>query len=160
MSPSAPSRALTEGERGQLLKLLGMTGSRHDGEAVNALRLAQALMQRHGMAWADLIDNADAIAELKCKLDAAEQACRILLAENDELKEGAEDWRDVDGDHRRQADWALQLARQGRARLNPFEKEFLGTMRSWSGQLTAKQKPILSRIIEKVSVHARAPPPP
>lgn len=45
-------------ERARLLKLLGMTGSVHDGEALNALRMATALMKRCRVTWSDLLGGA------------------------------------------------------------------------------------------------------
>jgi len=39
----------------KLLKILGMTGSSHDGEALVALRMAQRLMAAEGKTWKDLI---------------------------------------------------------------------------------------------------------
>ena len=42
-------------DRTRLLKLLGMTGSSHDAEALTALRLAQQLMREGGITWEDTI---------------------------------------------------------------------------------------------------------
>lgn len=39
----------------RLIKLLGMIGSDHDGEALNAARLADKLLRDAGMTWADVI---------------------------------------------------------------------------------------------------------
>jgi len=39
----------------KLLKILGMTGSSHDSEALVALRMAQRLMAAEGKTWKDLI---------------------------------------------------------------------------------------------------------
>lgn len=39
-----------------LKKLMGMTGSQHDGEALSALRKANALLAASGKTWADLFD--------------------------------------------------------------------------------------------------------
>jgi hypothetical protein len=44
-----------EPARKRLIQLLGMTGSVHDGEALNALRLASKLMAEAGIGWSDLI---------------------------------------------------------------------------------------------------------
>jgi hypothetical protein len=41
--------------RKRLIQLLGMTGSAHDGEALNALRLALRAMAEAGTSWSDLI---------------------------------------------------------------------------------------------------------
>jgi hypothetical protein len=39
----------------RLVKLLGMVGSAHDGEALNAARLADKLLRDAGLTWADVI---------------------------------------------------------------------------------------------------------
>lgn len=39
----------------KLIKVLGMTGSTHDGEALAALRTAQRMMAAAKVSWADLI---------------------------------------------------------------------------------------------------------
>lgn len=39
----------------KLAKLLGMLGSAHDGEALNAARKAHQLVIRHGASWSDVV---------------------------------------------------------------------------------------------------------
>ena len=39
----------------KLAKLLGMTGSSHDGEALNAARMADRLRRDLGLQWSDII---------------------------------------------------------------------------------------------------------
>lgn len=39
----------------RLSNLLGMTGSAHDGEALNAVRLANALLAKHHLTWPAVI---------------------------------------------------------------------------------------------------------
>jgi hypothetical protein len=39
----------------RLAKLLGMVGSKHDGEALNAARAADKLVREAGLAWPDVI---------------------------------------------------------------------------------------------------------
>src|SRR5712671_7729925 len=41
--------------RDQLIKLLNLTGSEYDAEALNAIRRANALLRRHRATWADLL---------------------------------------------------------------------------------------------------------
>jgi hypothetical protein len=43
-------------DKTRLLKILGMTGSAHDGEALVALRKAQAIMTEAKATWADLVN--------------------------------------------------------------------------------------------------------
>lgn len=42
-------------DRDRLVKILGMTGSSHDGEALAALRKAQSIMERAHIGWKDLL---------------------------------------------------------------------------------------------------------
>jgi hypothetical protein len=42
-------------DRVRIAKLLGMTGSTHDGEAVNAMRLANRIVRESGVTWYDVI---------------------------------------------------------------------------------------------------------
>lgn len=46
---------LLHDQRTRLTKLLGMTGSTHDGEALNALRHAQRLMKEAKVNWEDTL---------------------------------------------------------------------------------------------------------
>jgi hypothetical protein len=41
--------------RDQLIKLLNLTGSEYDAEALNAIRRANALLRTHRVTWADLL---------------------------------------------------------------------------------------------------------
>jgi hypothetical protein len=42
-------------DRSQLVKLLNLTSSKYDAEALNAIRHADALLSKHGTTWADLL---------------------------------------------------------------------------------------------------------
>jgi hypothetical protein len=55
-----PNRTL---DRDRLRKLLAMLDSSHDGEALNAGRLAAALLREAGLSWADIIPDAPARAD-------------------------------------------------------------------------------------------------
>jgi hypothetical protein len=46
---------LLEKDHSRLVKLLGLTGSDHDGERANAAQLANRLVTGLGMTWADVI---------------------------------------------------------------------------------------------------------
>jgi hypothetical protein len=41
--------------RDQLIKLLNLTGSEYDAEALNAIRRANALLRQHRATWTDLL---------------------------------------------------------------------------------------------------------
>jgi hypothetical protein len=47
---------LTPADRVRLVKLLGMIGSSHDNEALNAARLADRLVRDRGARWSDVLD--------------------------------------------------------------------------------------------------------
>jgi hypothetical protein len=47
---------LSAGDRQRLARLLGMVGSNHDGEALNAARLADRLVRDRGARWSDVLD--------------------------------------------------------------------------------------------------------
>jgi hypothetical protein len=42
-------------DRDQLVKLLNLTSSKYDAEALNAIRHADALLRKHRATWADLL---------------------------------------------------------------------------------------------------------
>jgi hypothetical protein len=62
---------------GQLSRILGMIGSAHDGEVVNAGRLATRVLKEAGLTWPQLLTPAE----------VAVSAARHLLAENDQLRD-------------------------------------------------------------------------
>ena len=43
-------------DRPKLVKLMGMTQSQNDGEALNAVRLANAMLKVNGISWSSLLD--------------------------------------------------------------------------------------------------------
>jgi hypothetical protein len=46
---------LTAIDADRLIKLLGMLGSRHDGERASAALMADRLVREHGLTWSDVI---------------------------------------------------------------------------------------------------------
>src|SRR6516165_6110804 len=77
-------------DRGRLARLLGMLGSLHDGEVVNAGRLAVRMLKQAGITWQQLLAPTVNGHNESVVIDAA----RALLAENDQLKDEVEDLRD------------------------------------------------------------------
>lgn len=151
------------------LKLLGrviaMVGSSHEGEALNALRLADRMLRDAGMRWEDLLSPAH-------ELEIATEAAAVLLAENaallSELKQlrttgtAIAMWSEVGAaiaDTQRAAQWALDLHRHGRVWLSDFEFRFLGTCTQWDGRLTSKQTQIFQRVMESIAVRTGMTPP-
>lgn len=51
-----PAIDLDQRDRERLIKLLGMIGSSADGEALNAARLANKLVQDRGLTWAAVLN--------------------------------------------------------------------------------------------------------
>jgi hypothetical protein len=49
------SRGLDPDFVGRLSKLLAMCGSSHDGEVINAARMADRLVRQRGMTWAQIL---------------------------------------------------------------------------------------------------------
>lgn len=47
---------MTKLDKQRLVKVLGMLGSRHDGEVVNAARTAHAMLAQAKVSWAELLD--------------------------------------------------------------------------------------------------------
>jgi hypothetical protein len=140
----------------KLARVLGMVGSDHDGEALNALRLADRMLRETGMGWGDLIAPFE-------QLRIATEATAVLLAENTALRnqiEGQQShggavalWRDVgvaDTDINAGARWALRVHQEGKVWLSGFEVDFLVMCRRWSGRLTAKQARIFESIVIRV----------
>lgn len=47
---------MTEEKRKRLFQLMGMTGSKHDGEALNAVRLANRVLGELGITWEEALE--------------------------------------------------------------------------------------------------------
>jgi hypothetical protein len=60
----------------RLGQILGMLGSAHDGEIVNAAKIAVRMVQDAGLTWPQLLT----------QNEIAVEACRRLIAENEELR--------------------------------------------------------------------------
>ncbi len=75
----------------RLVKLLGMLGSQHDGEALAAARKAHALVRDSGHTWAELVslisDSASAAAEAAMAREEAYAANRRAAAAEARLAE-------------------------------------------------------------------------
>lgn len=55
MSDTLEPQELSAPARQRLARLLGMLGSAHDGEVLNAARLADRLVRDHGTTWHDVV---------------------------------------------------------------------------------------------------------
>jgi hypothetical protein len=151
----------------KLARILGMSGSAHDGEALNAVRMADRLIRDNKMTWEDLLAPSH-------QLEVATEACRQLIADLEELRAEnarlrangvgaiAPEWSNVGGgktDHRVTAHWVIQLGDTGRVWLSDFERDFLDTALRWRGSLTPRQRPVFDRIVAKVAKQTGLQPP-
>jgi hypothetical protein len=143
-------------DRDRLFKLLGMTGSSHDGEALNALRRAQDLLAAAGMSWDDLLCGPGS------ELEVATQAAAQLLAENAALyheverlrkllgcDDIGEEWRSLD-DVAGQAGWCLSLQTAGKIRFGELDADFLDAVAHWEGDLPAEHQRVLEQVLRDV----------
>ena len=86
--------------RTRLARLLGMMGSQHDGEALNAARLADKLVREQGITWFNVISTAPPRAspdppppprpsddDLLMQFESASDACEFVLASTPMLTE-------------------------------------------------------------------------
>jgi hypothetical protein len=83
-----PPDTMTLEHTQRLVKILGLTGSAHDGEALSALRKAQAMMERDGLTWADLLagPTPDEVRRLRQERDAALLTVSTLRDESASLR--------------------------------------------------------------------------
>jgi hypothetical protein len=135
----------------RLAKLLGMCSSAHEGERANAARMANDMVRSSGASWEEVLDGADHAV--------AVEACRQLLAENEQLQAEVERLRSNLPAPRPPQPWAsAESWRDGaealllwREHLSGWERHFLTSLlgRSSAG-LSTKQAAALSRIGEKV----------
>jgi hypothetical protein len=150
----------------RVAKLLGVAGStEHAGEGYNAIQLVDRLLRAAGRTWPDLLKPAEELA-------IAVEAARMLLAENTAVKAENEqlrgslttaparvdDWVPV-GDPRAQAKWCLEQYAAQQIYLNNFERDFLGTIAGWRGELTVRQRPVFTRVIAQVTARSGRQPP-
>jgi hypothetical protein len=63
----------------KLSRVLAMISSNFDDEALTAARRARELVKAAGLTWEQVLDNHD--------IEIATEACRRLIAENNELRE-------------------------------------------------------------------------
>jgi hypothetical protein len=145
----------------KLIKILGMTGSAHDGEALSALRMAQRLMAANGKTWKDLIGAPraqqpgwDPFAH------ARENAAREAVREAERARAREEARRATEEASRRSKppddDLALKLdclfiLDERPDLLTEWENEFLESFRHrpdhWS--ITEKQRAVFERILAR-----------
>lgn len=173
MPARAPDLAKQQ-EEDRLLKRLQVfldivDTSDHEGEQLNAVRLAGRLLRDNNMRWADVTGGHErariieaANAELAAEVLALQQRNAELEAERSHCTNVAL-WSNVDAKPSRNrvlAAWVLDLHRQGRTYLSPREIEFLGTsVPRWTGALTPKQAAWFQDIVDGVVERTGQTPP-
>jgi hypothetical protein len=107
----------------RLVRLLGMLGSEHDGEVVNAGRMADRLVRQHGLTWPDIITPTPLVTFTPLSRQPA----------------SALEWRQLAG-------W---IKRNFSSELNAREHQFVTHMTTWRAMPSPKQQEWLSAIAER-----------
>jgi hypothetical protein len=145
-------------QRVRLVRLLGMLGSAHDGEVVNAARLAVRLIKGAGLDWHDVL-SPDQVAV---------EAARVWLQENQQLRDEIEQLRDRlehVGNRVPQTPASFRSPRSNGEKietaiawtrwLSDWEREFVTDI-AGRPRLSIKQQDSLDQIIVKIERVARA----
>jgi hypothetical protein len=144
-------------DRERLAMILGMLGSAHDGEALNAARLAVRIVKEAGTSWPEVIDGGR----------VATEAARSLLAENENLQLENRQLQNQLARLRHPplpTTWALpqtpgeQAAQaiEWTAVLSDWERSFVNDMSGRWRPPTQKQQQCLDKISSKIAGVARA----
>lgn len=120
---------LLPGQRTLLVKVLGMTGSEHDGEALAAVRKAHGIISAAGLSWDSVI--------------APAQADDPPPPDDDD--EDDEDDEDDTATRDATIEWCLSC---GGDVVTDWERDFLVSLQSYS-RLSEKQRKVLDRIVAK-----------
>jgi hypothetical protein len=107
----------------RLARLLGMLGSDHDGEVVNAGRMADRLVRQNGLTWPDII---------------APKHPALFVPLSREPATALE-WRQL----------AAWIKRNFADQLNPREYQFVTHMVTWRTEPSPKQTKWLREIAER-----------
>ena len=136
-------------DRVRLAKLLGMTTSSFDGEALTAMRRANELVKGGRTTWVEIIVMpGDAVqfllgdvarleaevADLRDQLDRQRSRPRLLPFEQPES-----------------TDEAIALAIAWRHRLSPWEQQFLWSIGQRRRPLSAKQENVVWGMVNKIA---------
>jgi hypothetical protein len=122
--PTGKLTPLATAERERLARLLGMVGSAHDGEALNAARLADRFVRERGLTWPDVI---------------AAPALTPPASDPPPPREPADDWRAA----------AAFCLRHGDT-LTQWEAEFCLAVSKYRCAPSSKQLAILRRLLTRV----------
>lgn len=125
----------------RLIQFLGMLGSAHDGEVLNAARMAQRLITELGLTWEEAL--ARGLSE-ENMLQAVQQAHR------DGYLEGFEQGQQSKARRKTWVGLAKQMLEDDDELLTPWEQEFCESFleRGW-GTPSPKQRAVFERIADK-----------
>jgi hypothetical protein len=131
----------------QLAKRLGMVGSDHDGEALNAARAADKLIKEHNLTWAEALSSNGSDNPLLLQRELA-----AVRRENQQLRaqlaaRPSPFGQQSSENHALQAQWALD---QRTIPLDTYELEFLVNIAGRPWPLTERQRSFFTRIMLKV----------
>jgi hypothetical protein len=114
---------LSDQDRLKLAKLLALTASDADGEALNAIRAANRFVTDRGLTWHEAV--------------GVDPSAKI---EDDPFERFRGGWRG-----------ATELCiRRGQRVLSPWEFAFLRALKGWAGEPSRKQKGILYVLVSRV----------
>lgn len=124
-------------ERERLVKLLGMTGSNQDGEALNALRLVNSFLQDRKLTWDQVITTSPSnVNAFNDDLDTFYEHMKAQKKQQQPRKPTFYE----------KANWIMRNATDS---LNPKEKKFVDDMTGWNNPSKA-QLDWLDRIYQRV----------
>jgi hypothetical protein len=140
--------ALPPKVRERLERLIGMTGSDQDGEALTALRMAQKVATEHRTTLMEIL-----LTPLRAQ---ALDLTRLADLERDAYERGFASGQASVANQSPPATWPLLVERCLRDHprlMNDWEREFMSSFleRGWA-KPTAKQLPIMERIAGKCGI--------
>lgn len=138
---------MNDEKRKRLIQLMGMTGSKHDGEALNAIRLANRVLGELGITWEETLNGTGKYTD-KDMQEVARQS----------YEQGVEDGRKagIAAPRRTGASW-IAFARDIRdnyfGELNDWEEGFVESyIERGFATPTPKQRGVFERIADKLDL--------
>jgi hypothetical protein len=119
---------LTARELEMLAKLCGMFSSHHPGEVANAAAMADRLLRQHGLRWSDVLR----LPQIETEVTNADTI-------DDPFATWPGGWRA-----------ACAFTLRHRDVLSDWDRAWCEKVSRYAGNITSKQRPILSAIVDKV----------
>jgi hypothetical protein len=117
--------------RTTLIQCLGMIGSAHDGEALNAARLADRMVRNAGRTWANVI--------------SPQPASNPLPQSNDLFRDWPTHWR-----------WVVCMCLESDRDFRDFDRKFLRNLVAWASTPSAAQLRVLREVADRLLAKAAA----